>query len=358
MAIQSRVSSKKPKKKLIHRMILLSLSAATIAAMIVAFSLFRYVLKPNVRTENNVPVSVFIPTGSTFSDVRNILYSRGLIINKRSFEWVAGRKNYPVLVKPGHYVLKASMNNNELVNMLRSGAQTPVMVVFNNIRKKEELAGKLAKQIEADSLSMIKCWRDSEFLKSLNTTPEKVLMIFIPNTYEFWWTTDAYEFTRRMHKEFSKFWDDERKQKAESARLSVQEVIILASIVEKETQRNDEKPAIAGVYINRLRKDWPLQADPTVVYAVGDFEMKRVLKVHTEIDSPYNTYIHTGLPPGPICIPSIASIDAVLNYQKHNYMFFCAKADMSGYHSFSRTLGEHSRYAKAYQAALNGRKIY
>jgi UPF0755 protein len=358
MPIRSRVSSKKTKKRLIHRIILLSLMVATTVAMIVAFSLFRYVLKPNVRTENNEPVSVIIPVGSTFSDVKNILYRRGLIINQHSFEWVAGRKNYPGLVKPGHYVLKGSMSNNELVNMLRSGAQTPVMVVFNNIRKKEELAGKIALQIEADSISLVKCWKDREFLKSLNTTPEKVLMIFIPNTYEFWWTTDAYEFTRRMYKEFSKFWDDERKQKAESARLSIQEVIILASIIEKETQKNDEKPVIAGVYINRLRKDWPLQADPTVVYAVGDFEMKRVLKVYTEIDSPYNTYKYTGLPPGPICIPSIASIDAVLNYQKHNYMFFCAKADLSGYHAFSRTLGEHNRNATAYQAALNSRKIY
>jgi len=261
------------------------------------------------------------------------------------------------MIKPGHYVLKGSMSNNELVNMLRSGVQVPVKVIFNNIRTKEELAGRVSLQIEADSLSLIKCWNDREFLKSLNTTPEKVLMIFIPNTYEFWWTTDAYKFTGRMYSEFQKFWDAERMQKADLIRLSKEKIIILASIIEKETQKNDEKNAIAGVYLNRLRKDWPLQADPTVVFAWGDFEMKRVLKFHTEIDSPYNTYIYRGLPPGPICIPSIASIDAVLNYQKHDYMFFCARADMSGYHVFSRTLGEHNRYAKAYQNALNERKI-
>jgi UPF0755 protein len=357
MAISSRIVSGKPKKSLFHRIILLSLLVATVTAVIIAFSLFRYILKPNVRTENNEPVSILIPTGSAFRDVKEMLYGKGLIINRHSFEWVAGRKNYPGLIKPGHYIINSGMSNNELINLLRSGAQTPVRVVFNNIRKKEELAGKIALQIEADSLSLVKCWNDREFLRSLNTTPEKVQMIFIPNTYEFWWTTDAYEFTKRMYKESEKFWDEERTRKAQLTRLSIQEVIILASIVEKETQKNDEKQAIAGVYLNRLRKDWPLQADPTVVYAVGDFEMKRVLTVHTKIDSPYNTYLYRGLPPGPICIPSIASIDAVLNYQKHDYMFFCAKADMSGYHSFSRTLAEHNRYAKAYQQALNNRKI-
>jgi UPF0755 protein len=239
--------------------------------------------------------------------------------------------------------------------MLRSGAQTPVSVTFNNIRKLDDLAGKVSRQIEADSLSLIRCWRDREFLRSLQTSPEKVMMIFIPNTYEFWWTTDTYEFTARMHKESGKFWDESRKLKARAAGLSMEQVVILASIIEKETQKDDEKPVIAGVYINRLRKGWPLQADPTVVYAVGDFEMKRVLTVHTQIDSPFNTYKHTGLPPGPICLPSISSIDAVLSFKKHDYMFFCAKADFSGYHAFSRTLREHNRFAKAYQMALNSK---
>jgi UPF0755 protein len=357
MANQSSRPVKKPKKRLFHRIIILSLTFAIIIAMILAITLFRYVLQPNVNTSGAEAVSVFIPTGSTFSDVKNILYGQGLIVNRKSFEWVAGRKEYPGLVKPGHYRLKNGMTNNEVLNMLRSGAQSPVNVIFNNARKKEDLAGKLSLQIEADSLDFIKCWNDRDFLKSLNTTPDKVFMIFIPNTYEFWWTTDAYEFTQRMYKEFDTFWNDERKNKARSLGLSVNEVIILASIVEKETQKNDEKPSIAGVYLNRLRKNWPLQADPTVVYAVGNFELKRVLKVHTQIESPYNTYRYPGLPPGPIYMPSIASIDAVLNYKKHDYMFFCAKADMSGYHAFSRTLAEHNRYAKAYQQALSNRNI-
>jgi UPF0755 protein len=357
MAIHSRLTEGKPKKKPIHRLILMTLLVLIIGAMITAIMLFRFILKSNVKTPDGNPYSIFIHRGSTYNDVKNTLYGQGLIINRKSFEWVSGRKNYPSMVKPGHYIIKPSMSNNDLVNLLRSGVQSPVNVTFNNIRKKEDLAGKVARQIEADSLSLLRCWNDREFLKSLNTSPDKVLMIFIPNTYEFWWTTDAYEFTRRMYKEYDKFWNEERKLKARSAKLDIEEVIILASIVDKETQKNDEKPSIAGVYINRLHKDWPLQADPTIVFALGNFELKRVLTVHTKIDSPYNTYLHTGLPPGPICIPSIASIDAVLNYKKHDYMFFCAKADMSGYHSFSRTLAEHNRYARAYQQALNNRKI-
>jgi UPF0755 protein len=321
-----------------------------------AISIFNRILKPNLSTPGNEPVSVYIPTGSDYNDVLAILYNQDLIINKRSFEWVAGRKNYPALVKPGHYIVESSMSNNELANMLRAGNQSAVRVVFNNIRQLNELAGKLSRQIEADSLELLKCWNDRKFLQSLNTTPEKVIAIFIPNTYELWWNTDAYEFTGRMHREFLVFWKGERQQKAAAMNLGISEIVILASIVEKETQKNDEKPDIAGVYINRLRKGWPLQADPTVVYAVGDFDLKRVLTHHTKIDSPYNTYLHKGLPPGPICIPSIISIDAVLNYRKHNYMFFCAKADMSGYHAFSRTLAEHNRYASAYQMAQGKRR--
>jgi UPF0755 protein len=357
MAIRSRILSGKPRKKLIRTLILFFLSILIIISIVVALSFIGNIIKPNIRTGNNEQVSIIIPKGSDFNDVREILYNKDLIINRRSFEWVARRKNYPNLVKPGHYIIKPTMNNNELVNMLRSGAQSPVKVVFNNIRLKSDLAGNISRQIEADSLSLMKCWNDADFLRTLNTTPDKVLMIFIPNTYEFWWTTDAYDFTRRMYKEFNNFWNGDRIQKADFARLSKAEVIILASIVEKETQKNDEKPAIAGVYINRLRRGWPLQADPTVVFASGDYDMKRVLKIHTKIDSPYNTYIYSGLPPGPICIPSIASIDAVLSYKKHDYMFFCARDDLSGYHAFARTLAEHNRYARAYQKALNERKI-
>jgi UPF0755 protein len=357
MAIQSATLRKKPKRKRFHRIIITALALAIIASLIIAYSLFRYIMVPNISTPGGEPVSIFIRSGSTYEDVKKSLYSKGIIRKQKSFEWVAEEKNYPALVKPGHYVVKDGMSNTELVNMLRSGAQTPVNVTFNNIRKLEELAGKVSAQIEADSVSLMKCWNDRAFLKTLGTELGKVLLMIIPNTYEFWWTSDAYEFTERMHKEYIAFWNEDRRMKAKSLKMSQNEIVILASIVEKETQKNDEKPVIAGVYINRLRKDWPLQADPTVVFAVGDFEMKRVLTVHTQIDSPYNTYKYTGLPPGPICMPSVASIDAVLNYRRHDYMFFCAKADMSGYHAFARTLREHNRNAKEYQQALNSRNI-
>lgn len=237
-----------------HKLILLVLIILIIGAVIFAIVLFNFIFKPNTRTPGNEPLPIFIRTGSSYSDVKSMLYQKGVILNHRTFEWVAGRKNYPSVIKPGHYLLKSGMNNYELVNMLRSGAQIPVNVIFNNVRTKEELAAKISLQIEADSTSLMQCWNDRKFLSSLNTTPDKVLMLFIPNTYEFWWTSDAQAFTERMYKEYNKFWTEERKKKAASARLSIEEVIILASIVEKETQKNDEKSTISGVYINRLKK--------------------------------------------------------------------------------------------------------
>lgn len=357
MAIRLKHPIEKVRKSRAHRIILMTLLIAVIGSLIIFFRLFNAILKPNTKTLAGESVSIYIPTGATYNDVRDILYSHNLIINKGSFEWVASRKDFASHVRPGHYLIHNAMNNNTLVNMLRSGAQVPVNVVFNNIETKAELAGKVSAQIEADSLSLLKCWNDRVFLKTLNTSPEKVFYILLPDTYEFWWTTDAEGFTARMAKEYLNFWNEERTDQAKKIGLNAEQVIILASIIEKETQKNDEKPVIAGVYLNRLRKDWPLQADPTVKYALNAPELKRVLKAHTEYDSPYNTYLYRGLPPGPICMPSKASIDAVLNYKKHDYMFFCAKPDLSGYHVFSRTLAEHNRYAAAYQKELDRRNI-
>ncbi|MFO7613232.1 MAG: endolytic transglycosylase MltG [Bacteroidales bacterium] len=357
MAISTKYPGRKPGKPWYHKLIIGVLSLALFCAMIMAILLFQAVMKPNVWTPDGESTSVYIPEGSAYDDVKQIFYSQGLIINRRTFEWMADRKGYPDLVKPGHYVIDPRMNNNDLVNLLRSGAQTPVRVVFNNIRTLEELAGRISMQIDEDSVSLLECWRNREFLQTLELQPALVPVIFIPNTYELWWTTDACGFTLRMHSEFNKFWNADRKQKAADAGLTVPEVVILASIIEKESQKIDERPDIAGVYLNRLRKGWPLQADPTLVFAWGDFEITRVLNRHKTIDSPYNTYKYKGLPPGPICIPSISSIDAVLNAHRHDYMFFCARDDMSGYHVFSRTLSEHNRHARAYQRALNTRNI-
>jgi UPF0755 protein len=180
----------------------------------------------------------------------------------------------------------------------------------------------------------------------------QAFVLFIPNTYDFFWNTSADQFIRRMAEEQKKFWNSSRKEKAENAGLDIKNVIILASIVEKETVKDKEKPLIAAVYMNRLKKNWPLQADPTLIYAWNDFSIKRVLNKHKEIDSPYNTYLHTGLPPGPICLPSVSSIDAVLNHAANDFIYFCAKEDLSGYHNFAVTLDEHNRNAARYQAAL------
>ena len=206
--------------------------------------------------------------------------------------------------------------------------------------------------IEADSADIAALLKDEETAKKYGFNKQTFCSMFIPNTYEFWWNTSAEEFVQRMADEYKKFWNDDRKAKANELGLSQSQVSTLASIVESETQKNDEKARIAGVYINRLKKDWLLQADPTVVFAAGDFTIKRILNKHLEINSPYNTYKYKGLPPGPICIPSTTSIDAVLNYEHHNYMYFCAKEDFSGYHNFATTNAQHEANARRYHDAL------
>ena len=348
--------TKKGKKPLYHRVVLAGLTVVLVLAVITAFYVYDAIFRSNTKTAAGELTSIFIPTGAGFEEVKAILYGQDLIANRSSFEWLAHRKNYPGLVKPGHYLVTGGMSNDELVNMLRSGNQTPVRVSFNNIRTKQELAGRISKQLEADSAGLMTLLNEQGFLNGLGVNKETALTLFIPNTYEFWWNTDAEGFIRRMAREHDDFWNNVRKDKAARAGLSIARVVILASIIEKETVKNDEKALIAGVYINRLNKGWPLQADPTVVYASGDFTITRVLKAHTQVDSPYNTYKNKGLPPGPICIPSISSIEAVLEYERHNYMYFCAKADLSGYHVFSRTLREHNKNADAYRKSIARRK--
>jgi len=324
----------------------------------IAYYIYGIVLKPNVWTPNAEPVYVYIPTDSGFDDVKLLLYSKGLIIHRKNFEWWAGKKKYPELVKPGRYQIKNGMSNNELINMLRAGKQVPVQLIFNNVRDIYQLAQRVSRQIEADSASIVNLLTDSTYMALLGFTKETASVMFIPNTYEIYWNTSAEEFIKRMHDEYIKFWSGSRTEKAGKMNMTIPEVVTLASIVEKETNKNDEKPVIAGVYINRLKAGWRLQADPTVIYALNDYSIKRVLNKHKEIKSPYNTYKVSGLPPGPICIPSISSIDAVLNYTHHNYLYFCAKDDLSGYHAFAKTNKQHQRNAKKYQEALNKMGIY
>ena len=315
-------------------------------------------LKPNIYTGSETEVYIQIPTGSNFETVKEELYTKGIIINRRNFELVSKVQKYPGSIKPGRYMLTNNMNNWQVIRLLRSGNQTPINVIFNNMRTAEQLAGRIAQQIEADSASIINLINNQQFTDSLDISRINIFTMLIPNTYEFYWNTSAKEFLTRMKRESDKFWSGKRDSLLKIINMDRHGAVTLASIVEKETNMNDEKARVAGVYINRLKKGWLLEADPTLVFAHGDFNIKRVLNIHKEIDSPYNTYRNSGLPPGPICLPSISSIDAVLNYENHEYMFFCASDDFSGHHSFARTIEQHAVNANRYRAALNRRKIY
>lgn len=346
------------KSRKIRRIIFFCLGIFVIISLLIFIKFYKSISYPNVNISNGEKKSLYIKTDADFDAVKDSLYSNNLIINKKSFEWLAFKMNYPKSVKPGNYVLTNKMSNNELISMLRSGRQTPINVTFNNIRDIEQLSGRISEQIEADSLSILNAIINSTSLKDAGFDRDNLASLFIPNTYKFYWNTSDNEFITRMEKEYKIFWNKSRLEKAKKINLNPLQISILASIVDKETTKISEMPRIAGVYINRLKKHWPLQADPTLIYAIGNYNIHRVLDVYKDIESPYNTYKYTGLPPGPICIPSIAAIDAVLNAEQHKYFYFCAKDDLSGYHVFAKNINEHNINAKKYRKALNKNKIW
>ncbi len=339
------------------RYIIIAVAVIFIIAGVKIASMYNEIYGPNVNTPGKEDFLLYIPTGSDYNDVIALLEENQIIKDRKTFDWAAGKKNYAENIHPGRYRIRQNMSNNQLLDMLRSGLQEPVNVVINVARTPEDLATKIATQIEAGKDDMMMLMNDEAYLHSLGFTKETIIGMFIPNTYEFWWNTDARDFFARMKKEYDRFWNRERSGRAGEIKFSPNEVITLASIIISETNKEDEYRRIAGVYINRLNKGMRLQADPTVKFALGDFERQRILKVDTYIDSPYNTYKYAGLPPGPIAIPPVKAIDAVLKYEKHDYLYFCAKEDFSGYHSFARTLDQHNRNARLYQKALNRRKI-
>lgn len=353
----SKYSGRKKRSK--RKRLLIYLIALTIIPLLAGgYLLYEIFYKTNIWTENKETASVYIPSGADFEQVKTILYKQGSIIHRGNFEWLAKQKSYPANIKSGHYLLKKGMNNLDLINLLRSGNQTPIKLIFNNIRTKEQFAQRISTQIEADSTSIINLLNDSVYLSEFGLNKYTATTIFIPNTYQIFWTIKTDDFIKRMKREYDQFWNKERQARADSLGMSISGIITLASIVEKETQKNDEKTRIAGVYINRMNRRWYLQADPTLVFALNDYSIKRVLNVHKEIDSPYNTYKHRGLPPGPICIPSIASINSVLNYEEHRYLYFCAKDDLSGYHVFANSYRQHEQNASKYRKALNKLRIW
>ncbi|MCF6241380.1 MAG: endolytic transglycosylase MltG [Bacteroidales bacterium] len=346
------------KKTSFIKLFFYSFSTFTVIAALIAFSYYNKIYIDNTQIPNSEKFYLYIPTGADYTNVIDSLSKYNILKNKESFIWLSEKKNYKK-IRPGRYEITNGMSNNQLINMLRAGLQKPVKLTFNNIRTKEELAGKISKTLEFDSLSLLRLLNNKEFLNSYGFTPETVISMFIPNTYEFYWNSSPEVFFKKMYKEYKKFWNKERLAKAKKMNMSPIEVATLASIVQAEQSRhNDEKAKVAGLYINRLKKGMLLQSDPTVVYAIGDFSIRRVLNKDKEIDSPYNTYKYKGLPPAPINLPEISSIDAVLNYEKHKYIYMCAKEDFSGYHNFSTNISQHNIYAKRYQRALNQKKIW
>jgi UPF0755 protein len=334
------------------RILLSVIFLALLAALLYSYFLF---LAPNI---NGKRVSIKIPTGSTYDDVLSILANNKVLLNPYTFSVVSKMKDYPSNVKPGYYVFSGSMNNRQIVNILRSGLQTPVTLVIYNIRTKKEFAGLVGRVLELDSTELFAKLNDSKFTKQYGLDTNKILARFISDNYEFYWNVPFTGFMEKMDKAYKMFWNEERRAKARALNLSVAEVTTLASIVEKEVMREKELPTVAGVYINRLRIGMPLQADPTLVFALQDFDARRVNSTHKEYDSPYNTYMHSGLPPGPICIPRKKSIDAVLNYQEHGYLYFCANPDMSGYSIFSKTYQQQMMVAAQYRKQLDKMNVH
>lgn len=341
-----------------RKYILVSIIAFSVLFTSLTYYLYQSFYTPNVLVDGEGPAYIKIPKNASFRQVSDSLYQNRLVQDMVSFSFVAKLMDYQDNVKPGRYEISPEMTNAQLVRALRSGRQSPINLTFNNIRTKEDLAEKITRNLEISQETFYSLLTDSTNIGKFGFEEENIMSMFIPNTYEVYWNTSAVELFDRMHKEYQRFWNESRKAKATELGMEPKEVSVLASIVQAETVKADERPKVAGVYINRLQINMPLQADPTLVFAVGDFGIKRVLNVHKEIDSPYNTYRNAGLPPGPINLPEISALEAVLNYQEHDYLYFCAKEDFSGYHSFATNLRDHLINARRYSNALNAAGIY
>lgn len=338
----------------INKIIIIVFALAFILTGVRGYQLFKYIFDANIKTSG----SFIIPRNANFDQVLDSLEKHEILLDYKAFKWVAKRKKYADSIKPGKFLFDTGMTTNQIVNMLKSGAQKPIVVTFNNIRTFSQLAGAVSKYIEPDSLTVLQQLNDSANFAKYGFNQQTFPCMFIPNSYEFYWTTTSQQFVDRMAAEYKRFWNESRKEKAKTKGLTQEQVSTLASIVQEETVKNEEKSIVAGLYLNRIKKGMPLQADPTIKFAMNDFAIRRVLKDHLLIDSPYNTYKYAGLPPGPINVPEISSIEAVLNAENHSYIYMCAKEDFSGYHNFSKTLTGHNQNARIYQEALNRNKIW
>lgn len=325
-----------------------------IGGTVIGYRMYQQIFSPNTKFGDE-RVAVFIPTGSDYEAVKKLVAP--YVEDMDKLNSIAEKKEYPANVKAGKFILKNGMNSNDIINSLRQ--PVTVNVAFNNQETIERLAGRLSHQIEPDSLSLLEAFTDEKFLADNGFNKDNVLSMFIPNSYEFFWNTTPNKVREKMAKEYRKFWNEDRLAKAKALNLTPLQVSALASIVHKETVKTDERPRVAGVYLNRLNKGMKLEADPTVIYAMkkqsGDFDqvIKRVLFKDLVIDSPYNMYKYEGLPPGPIAMPDITAIDAVLNPEKHNYIYFCASVTNFGYHEFAVTPAQHEANRQKYVAWVN-----
>ncbi|MBC3848053.1 endolytic transglycosylase MltG [Winogradskyella echinorum] len=326
---------------------------------VIAYYIYGAMFQPNTKF-NTKTEYIYVPSNATYNDVRAQLIP--LLEDIDKFDALANQKKYTTNIKAGRFAITKGMNNNDIINSIRS-KNLPIKIAFNNQNNLTDLAGRISTQIEADSIELYNAMIDEAFLSKNGFSKATALGMYLPNSYEFFWNTSAETFRDRMLKEYNRFWTDSRKAKAKQLNLSPNEVITLASIVHEESKQADEQPRVAGVYLNRLKIGMPLQADPTLKFAAYQLPkykntiIRRVLNVHKEINSPYNTYKNSGLPPGLIAMPDLSAIKAVLNPEKHNYLYFAADAKRIGYHKFAKTLGQHNNNAREYQSYLSSQGI-
>jgi UPF0755 protein len=322
-----------------------------------AFYFWQVAYSPNLNVEGKEKFVLYVPKNATYESLMDTLHKYKIINDEVAFGFMTKRMGLKESIKPGRYEIKPNAANKEIISKIRSGNQDPVKLTFNNVRTKEDLIKKIGTKLDFDSNVLLEKMKNEEACAKYGFTSETIMCMFLPDTYFIYWNSSVEDFMDRMKTEYEKFWNDKRLAQAKVINMTPIQVGVMASIVQSETNKPDEMPRVAGVYVNRIATDMPLQADPTVKFAVGDFSLKRILTKHLMTPSPYNTYINTGLPPGPIALPERVALDAVLGYEKHNYTYFCAKEDFSGYHNFAATYTEHLKNADIYQAALDARGI-
>ncbi len=327
-----------------------------ILCAVAAYLFYATFYKGNTVTPDGKKAYLYVPREATFEQVMDSLRTHSLLQNERFFVWAAQHEKLPQNIHPGRYAVTPGMSNKALARAVAMGWQEPLnLVVSGRMRTLEKVSEVLTRRTLADSAVMRACLDNDSLLATFGFDQVSVRGMIIPDTYEVLWTITELELLERMHTEYLRFWNEERKARAQAIGFTPEEVSTLAAIVYEETAKTDEMPDIAGVYMNRLRIGMPLQADPTLIFAANDYSIRRVLRKHTRVESPYNTYKNAGLPPGPICVPSKEALEAVLNYTRHSYLYFCAKDDFSGYHNFSVSYRDHLKNARSFQKALTRR---